>query len=97
MRIVSGGRLREFTRRHADARKAIRDWQDGVRRAEWVAPHDVLSGRWKPRLVGEDRVIFRIQGNAYRIIVRVDYGSRTVFVRFAGTHSEYDKVNARTI
>ena len=73
------------------------DWIQGVEQAEWASPADVRAGRWKPSILPGQRVVFRIRGNRYRIVVQVDYANRVVFVRFAGTHDEYDRIDAATI
>ena len=97
MRIVSQKLIHDCARDHADARSALLDWIQGVERAEWVGPADVRAGRWNSSILPGHRVVFRIRGNRYRIVAQVDYANRIVFVRFAGTHSEYDRVDAATI
>ena len=98
MRIVSQKLIHDCARDHANARSAFVDWLQDVERAEWASPTDVVrAGRWNPSILTGHRVVFRIRGNRYRIVVRVDYANRIVFVRFAGTHSEYDGVDATTI
>jgi len=54
-------------------------------------------GRWNPSIIPGDRVVFRLRGNRYRIIAEIDYRNRLVFVRFAGSHAEYDKVDAEKV
>ena len=97
MRIVSRKKLHDFVRHHADALKAFQDWIDSVERVEWSSPADVQAGRWNPSIVPGSRAIFRIRRNRYRIIAAIDYKSQLVNIRFAGTHSEYDRVNAETV
>ena len=97
MRIVAKKTLLDCAHRHADARSAFLDWLAGVERAEWSSPADVQSGRWNPSILPASRAVFRIRGNRYRIITEIDYGNQVVLIRFAGTHSEYDKVDAETI
>ena len=97
MRIISTKLIHDCARDHADARSAFVDWIQGVERAEWSSPADVRAGRWNPSILPDHRVVFRIRGNRYRIVVQVDYANGIVFVRFAGTHSEYDGVDAATI
>ncbi len=97
MRIVAKTTLLDCAHRHADARSAFLDWLAGVERAEWSSPADVRSGRWNPSTLPGNRAVFRIRGNRYRIITEIDYRNQVVLIRFAGTHSEYDKVDAETI
>ena len=97
MRIVSRKTLHDFARQHADARKAFLDWIAGIESAEWSSPVDVQAGRWNPSIVPGNRAVFRLRGKRYRIIAEIDYESQLVFIRFAGTHSEYDRVDAETV
>lgn len=97
MRLVARHILDDCIRRHADARNAFLDWIAGVGAAQWRTPGDVRAGRWNPSILSGNRVVFRLRGNRYRIIAVIDYGNRLVLVRFAGTHAEYDKINAETV
>lgn len=97
MRIVARNMLDDCVRRHAGARNAFLDWIASVGGAEWRNPADVRAGRWNPSIISGNRVVFRLRGNRYRIIAEIDYGNRLVLVRFAGTHAEYDKINAETV
>lgn len=97
MRIVSKKTLQDCIDRHADARAAFLDWIDGVETVEWSSPADVRAGRWSPSTLRGGRAVFRIRGKRYRIIAEIDYRNRLVFIRFAGTHGEYNKVDAETV
>lgn len=97
MRIVAKKLIHDCAMNHADARSAFVDWIHGVERAEWAGPADVRAGRWNPSILPDNRVVFRIRGNRYRIVARVDYANQTVLVRFAGTHDEYDRIDAAAI
>lgn len=97
MRIVSRKTLLDCAHRHSDARTALQDWFASVERVEWRSPADVRSGRWNPSILPGNRAVFRIRGNRYRVIAEIDYENQVIFIRFAGTHSEYDKVDAETI
>lgn len=97
MRIVAKKLIHDCARNHADARSAFVDWTQSVEQVEWVGPADVLAGRWNPSILPEHRVVFRIRGKRYRIVVQVDYANQVVVVRFAGTHDEYDRIDAATI
>ncbi len=97
MRIVSRKALQDCIDRHAGARAAFLDWVDGVESVEWSRPSDVRAGRWNPSILPGNRAVFRIRGKRYRIIAEIDYKNQLVFIRFAGTHSEYDKVDAETV
>jgi len=97
LRIVARNVLDDCVRRHAGARNAFLDWIAGVRGVEWRNPMDVRMGRWNPSIIPGDRVVFRLRGNRYRIIAEIDYRNGLVFVRFAGSHAEYDKVDAEKV
>ena len=97
MRIVSRPTLQKCIRRHADARNAFLDWIDGVERAEWSSPADLQAGRWNPSILPGNRAVFRIRGNRYRIIAEINYKNQLVLIRFAGSHAEYDRVDAETV
>lgn len=97
MRIVSRRALREFWEGHRDAEDALLAWYRRVRREEWASPAGVTASYPKASIVGNDRVVFNIKGNAYRLVVRVDYRHRVVYIRFVGTHTEYDRVDVREV
>lgn len=96
MRIISRRALREFWEVHRDAEDALREWYRRAGREDWGAPALVLARYSNARIIG-DRVVFNIKGNAYRLIVRVDYRHRILYIRFIGTHAEYDRVDAREV
>ena len=97
MRIISLRALREFWEVHRDAEDALRGWYDDVRKEHWTTPADMKAHHPTASIVGNGRVVFNIRGNAYRLIVKVDYQVFCVYVRFVGTHREYDRVNAREV
>jgi mRNA interferase HigB len=79
------------------AERPLRAWYDEAAKARWQSPRDIRDWYAHASFVGTDRVVFNIAGNKHRLIVAVRYRSGTVFVRFVGTHDEYDRVDARTI
>ena len=86
--------LREFWEHHADARQPLLDWYRDVNSADWSTPAAVRRRYPRASIVGNDRVVFRIKGNDYRLVVRIFYPGRVVYIRFIGTHAEYDSINA---
>ena len=72
----------------------MQTWYKTVERAIWESPVDVRRQFANVRIISGDRVIFDIRGNNYRLVVRIDYQFRKVYVRFIGTHAEYDRINA---
>ena len=97
MRIIARSTLVAFWERHADARQPLRAWFDEVKTDVWQSFHDVKRAFATASRVGEDRIVFNIKGNKYRLIVAVDYPRHIVFVKFIGTHAEYAKIDAATI
>lgn len=97
MRIIARRTLREFWERHADAEQPLRSWFHDVERADWRSPADVKRAYANASLSGENRVVFNIGGNNYRLIVAVNYPYRICYVRFVGTHQAYDRIDATTV
>ena len=97
MRIISRKTLREFWEKHPDAEQPFRAWYANVKRATWKSPADVKTGYRNISFVANNRVIFNIKGNRYRLVVAIDYEYSVVYIRFVGTHREYDKIDAATI
>jgi len=97
MRIISRKRLREFWERHPDARQALQAWYADAKYANWQTPADIKSVYRNASIVPNNRAIFNIKGNKYRLVVVVQYQYGIVYIRFVGTHQEYDKIDAATI
>ena len=99
MRIISVGTLREFWIKPGrdDAEQALRTWVKVVRAAEWSRPTDVKKMFRSADILPNGRVIFDIGGNKYRLVAAVHYRGKRIYVRFIGTHKEYDKIDARTV
>ena len=89
--------LEDFARRHADARGPLLAWFREVEKEDWDSPSKVRYRYPRASIVGKDRVVFRIKGNAYRLVARVNYPYRVVVIRFVGTHAAYDRIDAREI
>ena len=97
MRIIALSTLRDFWRKHPSAEVPLRNWYAEASRAIWTSPAEVKQAHRSASFVAGDRVVFNIKGNDYRLIVAVRYRSRIMYVRFVGTHAEYDQVNAVTV
>jgi len=97
MRVISRKRLREFGEGHRDARQALQAWYADVKKAAWKSPTDIKRIYRNASFVANNRVVFNIRGNRYRLVVAVQYEFGIVFIRFVGTHSEYDRINVGTI
>ena|SRR5258708_4224325 len=99
MRIIAVSTLREFWNRpgRSDAEQPLRTWVHIVRAADWSRPTDIKLLFNSADVVANDRVVFDIGGNKYRLVAAVHYRGRRVYVRFIGTHAEYDAINAKTV
>lgn len=97
MNVVTKRRLQEFWTRHPRAKVSLEAWYRSVRQAEWTGPQDVRADFNSADFVADNRVIFNVGGNNYRVVVRVSYTFKQVLVKFVGTHAEYDEIDATTI
>jgi len=97
MRVVSLKTLRVFWEIHPDAEQPLRAWYAIARRAQWRTPADIRAVYSSASFVGKNRVIFNVKDNDYRLIVLAEYSKGKLFIRFVGTHADYDRINAGTI
>ncbi|MBS1760514.1 MAG: type II toxin-antitoxin system HigB family toxin [Bacteroidetes bacterium] len=92
MRIFSKGTLRLFWEKHPDSRISLGSWYELVEQKEYKNPHDVILDFPSTDQVGNGRIVFNIAHNKYRLIAKFQYTIQAVFVRFIGTHKEYDQI-----
>ena len=97
MRIIAQRILRQCWTTHRRAEIPLRAWYAEASRADWAAPADIKDAYRSASFLANNRVIFNIKGNDYRLVVAVHYHRRMMFIRFAGTHREYDKIDANEI
>lgn len=103
MRIIARKTLRKFvdalrgSRDQKAVKSALESWFHEVGSAKWKSPADVTRAYANASIVGNDRVVFNIKGNAYRLVVAVDYQREIVFIKWLGTHAEYDKIDVKTV
>lgn len=97
MRIVSRKKLREFWEYHSDAQQPLQAWHDDTKRASWKSPADIKAVYRTASFIGKNRVVFNLKGNAYRLVVAIQYDHGIVFIRFIGTHREYDRIDVATV
>ena len=92
MRIISFKMIREFIACHSDADVAMRDWYKKTEDADWDSVSDVKETFNTADYVGNDRFVFNVKGNHYRIVAMIIFAIRTVYMRFVGTHKDYDNI-----
>lgn len=92
MRVISFSVIRDFIAKHADSDVPLRDWYIKVMRASWTCFADIKSTFNSVDYVGNDRYVFNIKGNSYRIVAIVIFINKKVYMRFVGTHEEYSKI-----
>jgi mRNA interferase HigB len=97
MRIISKAALRDFWGTHPDAEQPLRAWHSEAKSAAWKTPVDVKDKYRSASILGDNRVVFNIGGNKYRLVVKINYSFQIIYVRFVGTHKEYDDINAEEI
>jgi mRNA interferase HigB len=97
MHIIARKRLKEYGRKYREAEEYLEAWYADAKKADWQKPTDITDAYSNARTIPNDRVVFNIKGNKYRLVVVVLYNSRRVLVRWFGKHSEYDKIDATTI
>ncbi len=96
-RIFSKGTLREFWEKHPETEQYLKTWYDSAMNAQWTSPNDIKNSYANASILKNQRVVFNIKGNSYRLIVKFNFEKQWCFILFIGTHSEYDKINAETI
>lgn len=97
MRIVSKRTLRNFWLKYIDAKLQLESWHTEISKANWASPHEVKAQFRNASILKNNRVVFNIAGNKYRLIVAMDYKRKACFIKFIGTHKQYDQINAEVI
>ena len=97
VRIISKKILREFWAKHSDSEQQLKSWYQETNGVEWKSPKQIKKEYPNASFLVDNRVVFNIKGNKYRLIVKINYDYKIVWVRFIGTHAEYDKIDASKI
>lgn len=97
MRIIARRTLREFWESHPDAEEPLLAWFREVQKEDWDTPAKVKGKYGSASIVGNNRVVFNIKGNAHRLVVAINYPYRVVYIRFVGTHAEYDGIDVEEV
>lgn len=97
MRIISRKKLKEFWKKHPDIRAPLEAWYADVKKAKWKTPSDIKNIYRNASFITNNRVVFNIKGNKYRLVVGINYEHSIVYIRFVGSHKEYDMVDVLTV
>jgi mRNA interferase HigB len=97
MRVIAISTLRAFWSKHSDAQTPLRAWYALASRSQWRSPSDIKEAYRNASFTANNRVVFNIKGNDYRLVVLVRYDKGLLFVKFVGTHAQYDKIDASTV
>ncbi len=97
MHIVAVKSLRVFWEQYPDAEQALKSWVDEAKKAAWLQPAQIKEQYRSASILKNRRVVFNIKGNDYRLVVSIAYHYQAVYVKFIGTHKEYDDIDAETI
>ena len=96
-RILAKSTLKEYWELHPDTEQYLKTWYDTAINADWKTPADVKQTYANASILKNSRIVFNIKGNSYRLIAKFNFEKQWIFIRFVGTHSEYDKIDAETI
>jgi mRNA interferase HigB len=100
MRVISNRTLRGFwlsSPQHEDSKAQLEAWHSEAIKARWNSPQDIKAQFRSASILNNNRVVFNIAGNKYRLIVAIDYKREACFIKFIGTHKQYDQINAETV
>jgi mRNA interferase HigB len=96
-RIFAKSTLREYWEKHPDSEQYLKTWYDTAMSSAWKSPNEVKQTYSSASILKDRRVVFNIKGNSHRLVAKFNFEKQWIFIRFIGTHAEYDKINANTI
>lgn len=96
-RIIAKKTLRLFWEKHNECEQYLKTWYETAKTSNWEKPNDIKQSYANASIISNNRVVFNIKGNSFRLIVKFNYEKQWAFIRFIGTHAEYNKINAETI
>jgi mRNA interferase HigB len=97
MRVVAVAMLRAFWLQHPDAEQPLKAWFEEASKASWTQPSDIKAQYRSASILKNRRVVFNIKGNEYRLVVAIAYRLQIGYVKFIGTHQQYDEIDSHTI
>jgi mRNA interferase HigB len=96
-RIFAKSTLREFWEKFPDSEQYLKTWYDTAMSSNWKSPADVKQTYANASILKDSRIVFNIKGNSYRLVVKFNFEKQWIFIRFIGSHKEYDKIDVNTI
>jgi mRNA interferase HigB len=96
-RIFAKSTLRDFWEKYPDSEQYLKTWYDTAMNSDWKTPADIKMSYANASILKDSRVVFNIKGNSYRLVVKFNFEHQMAFVRFIGTHANYDEMDANTI
>lgn len=97
MRVAAKKALRDFWTKHRDAEEPLFAWYREAEDVRWTSPAAIKARYASASVIGDNRVVFHIKGNRYRLVVKINYPYGVVYIRFVGTHEEYDAIDAEEV
>jgi mRNA interferase HigB len=97
MRVIAIKHLKEFWEKYPDAEQPLKAWLDEAKNANWATSHNIKANYSSASILKNRRVVFNIKGNDYRLIVAVAYRFGAIYIKFIGTHRQYDEIDAETV
>lgn len=96
-RIFVKGTLRSYWEKYPETEQYLKTWYDTAINANWKSPNEVKYNYANASILKNSRIVFNVKGNSHRLIAKFNFEKQWIFIRFIGTHSEYDKIDANTI
>jgi len=97
LRVIAKKVLREFWTKHSDCEQQLKSWYREAVKSEWRNTNEIKKEYPTASILGDNRVVFNIKGNNYRLIVKINFHYQMMWIRFVGTHKEYDRIDANKI
>jgi len=96
-RIFAKSTLRQFWEKYSDSEQYLKTWYDTAMNSDWKTPNDVKKTYASVSILKDSRIVFNIKGNSYRLVTKFNFEKQWIFIRFIGTHTDYEKIDANTI
>lgn len=97
MRVIAKKILRDFWAKYPDCEQQLKSWYNEAQDAVWKSPNEIKKEYPSASILENNRVVFNIKGNKYRLIIKINFMYKIIWIRFIGTHQQYDKIDATNI